>query len=509
MPVVDWCGFRSLPVRVDEPSVGEGGRDCEVTDAGIDHLRAVLPQAMQMDARSSPLAHPPTRRCRNRRQPSRRRHWHRQASAAWSDPTAAPCLRRSSSRFRSPSPDHGSGDRVPHRQQTQPRSVRTTDRHGARSRMGAAWAKSSWPAGWRRGGGGGLRSTLTLDLEPASFLPRRRRRRCACPLVSGDLRVTGNLLLAAAAAGRQRLLGCASGRDEPRRPVLAALAHDDGRARARLPGVGRAHGPPLPGLPAHPPARPRRGEERDAAHHAAGLRRGRARCRPGGLQGRPSQEPRLVPQPPRAPRHHGADRPQAANGARARRRSRRARAVGRRSLPSTVAIAATRSARSGRSRSSFSSRGADGGAAQSVRSDRRHRKRRRRRWSTVTVPAATDGCRYAFLRRTGRGGRCPVSSACCAWPSAVVLASAGFAAGAPSGAAFADGGGAPLMVFNANFVRGKTVSARPVVRKTERPPADPSPLAPVELGTPAQGIAVRVPLGAQATIITLLGLPRR
>ena len=65
------------------------------------------------------------------------------------------------------------------------------------------------------------------------------------------------------------------------------------------------------------------------------------------------------------------------------------------------------------------------------------------------------------------------------------------------------------MVFNANFVRGKTVPARRLVRKTERPPADPSPLAPVELGTRRQGIAVRVPLGAQATITTPLGLPRR
>ena len=187
MPVVDWCGFRSLPVRVDEPSVGEGGRDCEVTDAGIDHLRAVLPQAMQMDARSSPLAHPPTRRCRNRRQPSRRRHWHRQASAAWSDPTAAPCLRRSSSRFRSPSPDHGSGDRVPHRQQTQPRSVRTTDRHGARSRMGAAWAKSSWPAGWRRGGGAcGRRSRSTSSRRPSCLVAGAAG--APALLVSGDLR---------------------------------------------------------------------------------------------------------------------------------------------------------------------------------------------------------------------------------------------------------------------------------------------------------------------------------
>ena len=180
MPVVDWCGFRSLPVRVDEPSVGEGGRDCEVTDAGIDHLRAVLPQAMQMDARSSPLAHPPT--------------------AAVSEPAAdvaptalAPARKRRLVRshrrsisttllFEIPFAQSGSWLwRSPSASAADPATIRAN--HGSARRTIADGrgvgqvVLARWLAARRRG----LRSTLTLDLEPSSFLPRRRRRRCACP----------------------------------------------------------------------------------------------------------------------------------------------------------------------------------------------------------------------------------------------------------------------------------------------------------------------------------------
>ena len=191
--------------------------------------------------------------------------------------------------------------------------------------------------------------------------------------------------------------------------------------------VGQSH----PGPAADAAARPRRRQERHEAHEPAQLHRGRGRPGDRRLEGRPAEEPVLVPQPAREPGHDDAARLGRRAVTRAWPTPRSGSGCGRRSSTRTAATRATRSGPSGRSRSWSSSRapGAEprrfvevwSGAAirARARSPSRSRARRRRpvrRARPTTRPAA--GARAGAFRNPEPAwylSPCPpFSPICCA-----------------------------------------------------------------------------------------------